>query len=69
MNGETIIKSKEQLGAVSLGLRGDGVGSSVSSSSRRVHFVCKGPPDALSKLKPMLEKQLAEIHEELHTIF
>merc|ERR1719282_28409 len=32
-------------------------------SSKRLHFVCRGPATAISKLQPALEKMLGEIHD------
>lgn len=63
--GEFINSIKEEVGANMLSLRGDGLGDNEKMTSKRVHFVCKASPEAVQKLQPVLEKRLAEIHEEI----
>jgi len=64
-NGELIRNMKEELGANQLILRGEGLGETDRMTSLRVHFVCRGPSSCFTNLKEVLEKRLAEIHDEL----
>eukprot|EP00927_Polykrikos_kofoidii_P085516 TRINITY_DN9327_c0_g1_i1.p1 TRINITY_DN9327_c0_g1~~TRINITY_DN9327_c0_g1_i1.p1 ORF type:complete len:1302 (+),score=142.95 TRINITY_DN9327_c0_g1_i1:73-3978(+) len=63
--GEFINGLKSEISASMLAIRGDGLGNQDQSMSTRVHFVCKGSPEALSELQPALERALAQIHGEL----
>eukprot|EP00930_Biecheleria_cincta_P039486 TRINITY_DN27141_c0_g1_i2.p1 TRINITY_DN27141_c0_g1~~TRINITY_DN27141_c0_g1_i2.p1 ORF type:complete len:992 (-),score=149.90 TRINITY_DN27141_c0_g1_i2:22-2997(-) len=63
--GEAITKMKEEIGARALNLRGRGLTAGDNVGSERTHFACKGPPDAIAKLRPALEDRLAYIHREI----
>merc|ERR1712228_643227 len=63
--GEYINNTEHDLGAVMLHLRGDGLGdleAQENATSKRVHFVCKGPPECNQKVQAALEKMLEGIH-------
>eukprot|EP00927_Polykrikos_kofoidii_P009685 TRINITY_DN14051_c0_g1_i1.p1 TRINITY_DN14051_c0_g1~~TRINITY_DN14051_c0_g1_i1.p1 ORF type:complete len:1098 (-),score=124.70 TRINITY_DN14051_c0_g1_i1:28-3258(-) len=63
--GEAISKLKADVGASTLSLRGEGLGSSDESKSTRLHFLFKGSRTARSKLQCALESQVAEVHAAL----
>jgi len=63
--GEAIVSLRDEIGASMLSLRGEGLGEHDRLSSQRVHFVCKGPPETLSKLQPALERAMAKVHAEI----
>jgi len=63
--GEMINRLKEEIGASMLILRGEGLGENERMTSRRVHFVCKAPPEVREKLKAALERRMEDIHDEL----
>eukprot|EP00418_Pyrodinium_bahamense_P091896 CAMPEP_0179032636 /NCGR_PEP_ID=MMETSP0796-20121207/11688_1 /TAXON_ID=73915 /ORGANISM="Pyrodinium bahamense, Strain pbaha01" /LENGTH=836 /DNA_ID=CAMNT_0020728865 /DNA_START=63 /DNA_END=2569 /DNA_ORIENTATION=- len=63
--GENITGIRDEIGANMLSLRGDGLGDHEKMASKRVHFVCKASPEAVSKLQPALERAMKKIHEEV----
>jgi len=63
--GETINKVKDSIGASMLALRGDGLNGNSSTKSDRLHFVCKGTGEVVSKLQPALEEMMASIHVQI----
>jgi len=64
--GEMIRAMCAELGAKSLQLRGAGISSNFRKyTSQRLHFVCEGSEEAISKMQLVLEKHLHAIHEEL----
>jgi len=64
--GETIRAISMELGAESLKLLGAGIpGDSHKRTSQRLHFVCEGLEEAISKMQPILEQHLHAIHEKL----
>mmetsp|Transcript_24183 Transcript_24183/g.38633 ORF Transcript_24183/g.38633 Transcript_24183/m.38633 type:complete len:1173 (-) Transcript_24183:10-3528(-) len=63
--GETIRRLKEEMGASMLSLRGEGLGENDKMSSKRVHFVCKGNPEAIEKMQSVLEAGVAKLHLEM----
>lgn len=63
--GDHISSVRADAGAQSLMLRGEGLGDHERMSSQRVHFVCKGTPEAIVKINAALEQMLAKVHEEI----
>eukprot|EP00928_Gymnodinium_smaydae_P013418 TRINITY_DN14891_c0_g1_i1.p1 TRINITY_DN14891_c0_g1~~TRINITY_DN14891_c0_g1_i1.p1 ORF type:complete len:1158 (-),score=185.90 TRINITY_DN14891_c0_g1_i1:63-3425(-) len=63
--GNVIQGLRSELGAAGLNLRGDGLGETDETDSKRVHFLCKGSPEMIDKLPGLMEKLLAEIHTDL----
>jgi len=63
--GETISAVKDEIGASLLSLRGEGLGDNEKMVSKRVHFVCKGSSEAVSRLQPALERAIKKIHDEV----
>jgi len=63
--GDVIMRVKDEIGANLLSLRGEGLGKEDPNASKRVHFVCRGSPDIVSKIQPALEQTIEKVHEEL----
>eukprot|EP00928_Gymnodinium_smaydae_P062000 TRINITY_DN45953_c0_g1_i1.p1 TRINITY_DN45953_c0_g1~~TRINITY_DN45953_c0_g1_i1.p1 ORF type:complete len:1125 (-),score=130.88 TRINITY_DN45953_c0_g1_i1:115-3108(-) len=61
--GELINNLKVGLGASHLAIRGESLGEHEKSTSKRVHFVCKGPPEALATLGRTLERFVGDVHD------
>mmetsp|Transcript_42552 Transcript_42552/g.121737 ORF Transcript_42552/g.121737 Transcript_42552/m.121737 type:complete len:623 (+) Transcript_42552:55-1923(+) len=63
--GESIRKLKEECGVNWLHLRGEDLGHSDHkfSGSQRVHFIAEGDEASFQKLREILEKRLADIHD------
>eukprot|EP00929_Paragymnodinium_shiwhaense_P034793 TRINITY_DN1888_c0_g1_i1.p1 TRINITY_DN1888_c0_g1~~TRINITY_DN1888_c0_g1_i1.p1 ORF type:complete len:1279 (+),score=270.15 TRINITY_DN1888_c0_g1_i1:141-3977(+) len=62
-SGNLISDLKKSIGAAHLAIRGERLGDSDKMSSARVHFVCKGPSDALERLPSALERFMCEVHD------
>jgi len=63
--GEYINQLKDKLGASFLALRGEGLGHGQSSTSSRLHFVCKADPDVIGNVAGGLEDLMATVHLNL----
>lgn len=65
--GVALTSVREEMGARRLLLRGQGLAPEFATYqvSTRLHFICVGSTDAIEKMRPLLEKRLAETHMEL----
>mmetsp|Transcript_83855 Transcript_83855/g.166403 ORF Transcript_83855/g.166403 Transcript_83855/m.166403 type:complete len:1056 (+) Transcript_83855:84-3251(+) len=67
--GKNLHSIRDDIGASMLVLRGEGLNPAQSQQhkvdSSRVHFLCKGPPDALLRVHSALEAALASIHNDI----
>jgi len=65
--GERITRAKEEIRAVTLSMRGDGLEGSETTPavSQRLHFTCKGSFEAISKLQASLESLVSQAHDAM----
>jgi len=62
--GERITSAKDEIGAIQLSMRGEGLGEgSESSVSARLHFTCKGSFEAIARVQTALEQLVSQAHE------